>query len=194
LNVKKTIRTLLPALSLVGALAVYADTAPAPDDSFRVTLPTGYGAFTKQAQVAPSPEGEIKTTNWISKSADGSAVIVTRSEMPGKILDPQKFFDSTRESLLKSLSATLESEERAENGASAHLLFRSPAAFFRSRFEVRDNHFYQLLYVGRSAEARTGADAAQLFDSFAIAETPAAQPPAAATPAVEAPAAASTTQ
>ena len=183
----KTLRHFVPALAIVVAVAapavVRADAVPAPDDSFQLTLPEGFAAFTKQAQSATSPEGEINTTNWISKSTDGSAIVVTMSRMPGPILDPAKLMDSTRESLLKSLSATLENEERAEKGSS--LLFKSAGAFFRSRFEVRDDRFYQLLYVARSDEGRTTPAAAQVFDSFAVAETaaPAETAPAAAAPA-----------
>ncbi|HEX6640179.1 MAG TPA: hypothetical protein VF215_03660 [Thermoanaerobaculia bacterium] len=121
-------------------------------------------------QTAKSPEGDIDTTTWVARAPTGEAIVVTMSSMPARILDPQKLITSTRASLLKTLGATLEREEaRPGETPSTRLLFRSDAAFFRARFTVVDDRFYQLLYVGRSEDQRSAAAVAQIFDSFAIA-------------------------
>ncbi|HYC89085.1 MAG TPA: hypothetical protein VEO54_07730 [Thermoanaerobaculia bacterium] len=159
-------------LTLAGAGA-HADNAPVAGDGFTVALPSGYAAFTKQVQTTKAPEGEIETTNWISKAPTGEAVVVTSSRLPGKILDPQKLITSTRESLLKSLNATLESEEpRPGDLPSTRMLFRSDAAFFRARFTVVEDRLYQLLYVGRSEEQRAAPAVSGMFDSFHVTTTP----------------------
>lgn len=151
----------------------FADDAASAHEPFSLSLPAGYGAFTQQVQTAKSPEGDIVTTNWIAKAPTGEAVVVTMSSMPAKILDPQKFIASTRASLLKSLNATLESESAREGAVpSTRLLFRSDSAFFRARFTVIDDRFYQLLYIGRSEEQRTAQPVARIFESFTIADAP----------------------
>src|SRR5688500_2844671 len=99
----KNTRTILLTLSLVAALGALAEGEP-----FTVALPEGYAAFTTQAQKADSPEGEIETRHWLSRAPCGEAVVVTMSRMPGPIENPEKMVSSTRESLLKSLGATLE--------------------------------------------------------------------------------------
>jgi hypothetical protein len=101
--------------------------------------------------------------------------------MPGKILDPAKMIAGTRDALLKSVGGEMESEEKLAGGMSgAGMLFHSKAAFLRSRLIVDGDRLYQLLYVGRTAEQRTGANVAQMFDSFRISTPPVAQatPPA----------------
>jgi hypothetical protein len=169
---------------LVAPLALADQPAATNDNPFTITLPAGYGQFAKQAQTVKSPQGDIQTTNWVSKAPTGEAVVITLSQMPGKILDPEKMIATTRDSLLKSLNATLDSEEKRDAGdASARLLFHSAAAFFRSRFVVDDNRFYPVLYVGRSAEQRDQPAVGQLFESFKVA-APATPAPSAAAPAV----------
>lgn len=154
---------------MTAGVAAHAEDARIPNDVFNLTVPNGYGAFTKQVQTTKSPEGDIETTNWISKAPTGEAVIVTMSRMPGKILDAQKLIASTRESLLQSLGATLESEEaRAGELPSSGLLFHSDAAWFRGRFTVADDRFYQLLYIGRSADQRSAPHVGAMFDSFRL--------------------------
>jgi hypothetical protein len=170
----------LMAVVAMAVLALTANAQNAPAGAFELTLPNGYAEYTTQTQNVASPEGQIETINWISRAKSGEAVIVTRSTMPGKILDPQKLITSTRESLLKSLGATLESEEPREGALpSARILFHSDAAWFRARFTVVDDRLYQLLYVGRSAEQRDAQVVGLMFDTF---EVPAAAP---ATPVVE---------
>ncbi len=162
-------------LLMVAGAGAHADNSPVANDGFTVSLSAGYGEFTKQVQTTKAPEGEIETTNWISRAPTGEAVVVTSSRMPGKILDPQKLIASTRASLLASLNATLESEEpRPGDVPSTRMLFRSDAAYFRARFTVVDDRLYQLLYVGRSADQRAAPTVGKMFDSFRITATPAA--------------------
>lgn len=175
MNIRTGVAIIL-TLVLVGA--VHADEAAmdVQNEAFRITLPAGFAAFTSQAQAVKAAEGTIETTNWISKAPTGEAVVVTVSKMPGKILDPATLMTSTRESLLKSLNATLENEEKVEGEKPAtNLMFRSAsAAFLRSRLVVDGDRLYQLLYVGRSEEQRAAGTVGQLFDSFHI-NTPAVQ-------------------
>lgn len=165
-------------IALAAPLA--AQDAGAKHERFEIALPSGFSAFTHQVQSVDAKDGKIETANWISKAPTGEAVVVTVSKMPGKILDPDKMMDSTRDGLLKSLKATLENEAKVEGDLAARKLeFKSDAAFLRARFAVDEDHFFQLLYVGRNAEQRAGEMVQNLFDSFRV--VPAAT--AAATPA-----------
>lgn len=160
--------------AVISAGAVQAGTVPVQNAAFKLSVPEEYGAFAEQVQKAPSPEGEIETTNWVAKAQSNEAIVVTMSKMPGKILDPETLIESTRASLIKSLGATVENEEVREGDVpSVRLLFRSDAAFFRARFSVIEDRFYQLLYVGRSEEQRNAPAVGEMFESFEITPPPA---------------------
>ena len=171
-------------MTAAGALLLFASVAGAAQvnkDSFGLNLPDGFGEFTSQAQTVNGKDGKIETTTWISKSPTGEAVLVTVSKMPGKILDPEKMIAGTRDALLKSVGGEMESEEKvAGDVPGAGMMFHNKAAFLRSRLIVDGDRLYQLLYVGRTAEQRTGAPVVQMFDSFRISTPPVAQatPPA----------------
>lgn len=162
-NVARVLTVAFAALML----ASVAGADQITNEAFGINLPTGFGAFTKQAQ--PVGEKKIETINWISKSPTGEAVVVTVSKLPGKILDPTKMMASTRDGLLKSLNATIESDEKiAGDMPSEHLTFHNAAAFLRSRLVVNNDRLVQLLYVGRSADQRALPGVAEMFDSFHI--------------------------
>jgi hypothetical protein len=168
------------ALFLV-TVAVHAeDAGQVTNEFFSITLPAGFAQFASQQQTSKAADGgDITTTNWVSKAPTGEAVVVTVSKMPGKILDPEKLMASTRDSLIKSLNATLESEEKIEGEMPAtRLTFKSnSAAFLSSRLVVSEDRLYQVLYVGRSEEQRSAPATAQVFESFKVVaapETPAA--------------------
>ncbi len=165
-----------------------ADSTPVQNDAFSLTLPAGFAAFAQSSQTATTPDGTITTTNWVSKAPTGDAIIVTVSKMPKKILDADKLFTGTRDSLLKSLKATLDSEEKiAGDIPASSLLFHNDNAFLRARLAVNSETFYQVLYVGRTAEQRALPFVGQMFDSFHItAPAAAAAAPAAAAPAASA--------
>lgn len=166
----------------LGAGTAMADgETPVSNESFSVTLPVGFGQFTSQTQKSKAPDGgEIETTNYVSKSPTGEAVVVTVSRMPAKVLDPQKLMNSTRDTLISSLKATLESEQKVEGELpSVELLFHGQSAnppYLRSRLAVQDDRFFQILYVGRNEAQRALPSVARLFESFQVA--PAAAPAA----------------
>ncbi|HEV7241646.1 MAG TPA: hypothetical protein VGQ36_20610 [Thermoanaerobaculia bacterium] len=156
-------------------LSMAAMAAPVKTNAFSITLPDGFGEFTKQDQKTDSPEGKIETTNWISKAPTGEAVVITVSTMPAPITDADKAIAGMRDALLKSLSATLESENKGE------LVFKGSGAFLRSKLLVDGNRMLQVLYVGRSEEQRSAAGVGEIFQSFHVAEAPAAEPASATT-------------
>lgn len=173
-----TIAARAMAVLLFAGAAQVATAQHVEDGAFSITLPEGYSKFTKQVQKA----GEITATNWISKAPTGEAVVVTMSQMTGKILEPETMMESTRDSLLKSLSATLEKEQADAVETEALYFFRSPQAVFESRLVVDEDRLFQLLYVGRSDEQRNAPAVAQLFQSFEVAKTAPAEAAPAATP------------
>jgi hypothetical protein len=170
-------KTLFSTVAAV-LFAVTASAGPVKTDAFSITLPEGFGEFATQAQKTDSPEGKIDTTNWISKAPTGEAVVITVSTMPAPITDATKAMDGMRESLLKSLNATLESEEKIEDGKAANLLFKSAGAFLRSKLVVDGNRMMQVLYVGRSEEQRSATAVGELFQSFQAEAKPAESAPA----------------
>jgi hypothetical protein len=176
---KKTVLTAVAAILFAAA----ATAGPVKTDAFSITLPEGFGEFASQGQKTDSPEGKIETTNWISKAPTGEAVVVTVSMMPAPITDASKAMNGMRDSLLKSLNATLESEEKIDEGKAANLLFKSAGAFLRSKLLVDGSRMIQVLYVGRSEEQRNAAPIGELFQSFSAA---AAEAPAEAAPATTA--------
>lgn len=161
------------AFAFVSTLALAADPTPVSNGSFEITLPAGFAAFEEKTQSSKGEEGTIETHNWISKAPTGEAIVVTVSTMPGKILDPEKLMNSTRDSLLKSLNATVERQEKIEGDVPAtRIFFKSAGAtpvFLRARMAVRGDRMYQVLYVGRSEEQRSSAAVAGAFDSFRLA-------------------------
>lgn len=180
MNRKFLKRAVAAAAVMVAAAVPAMAQSTVQKDSFGITLPAGFAEFTKQVQTAESPDGKVETTNWVSRAAaSGEAVVVTVSRMPGRILDPEKMMDSTRDSLLKSLKATVESEQDLEGEMPATLVqFRSDAAVLQSKLLVDDDRLFQVLYVGRTPEQRAAPAVAQLFSSFRV--VPQTAPPTAA--------------
>lgn len=165
-------------------------TAPAAQaDPFTITLPTGFAPFARQSQSVKTADGKDETiTNWISKAPTGEAIVVTVSKMPGKILDPANTISQTRDSVVKSLKAEVESDNKLTGDfPGEEVLFHSgTAAYLRAKLAVKDDSLYQLLYVGRSTDQRSAPSVEQVFNSFKIAGTQAAAatvPPATATTA-----------
>ena len=138
-------------------------------EPFSINLPTGFGAFATQSQSVDAPDGKIETTNWITKSPSGEAIVITVSKMPGKILSPEKLISSTRDSLIKSLGATLEGEEAVSGTLTgSQMKFKATGAWLSSRVLVDEQNLYQVLYVGRSAEQRELPVVAEMFNSFEV--------------------------
>jgi len=126
------------ALGLTAAflVALSAFATEYRDTSFTVNLPANFGPPTKASASAQN----IETETWFSKAPTGEAVVVSMSKMPSKIADPAKLMDSTRDSLLKSVNGTLESEQTIAGDMPSRLLvFRSGSAFLRSRLFVNND-------------------------------------------------------
>ena len=171
---KALLRVAVAGAVVLVAAGAFADQVT--NDAFSVTLPTGFGAFTKQTQTVDGKEGKIETTNYISKSPTGEAVVVTVSKMPGKILNPTQMIDGTRDALLKSLNATVDNETKLPGDMPAKVIaFHSANAFLQSQLAVNNDLLYQLLYVGRSAEQRSNASVSTMFQSFHV-NAPAPRP------------------
>lgn len=161
----RTARILLFVLAAT-LVAGLAGAAVVNTSSFAVTLPDAYSAPVKSSAM----KDNITTDTWLSKAPTGEAVVVSVSTMPAKIADPVKLMDSTRDSLIKSVNGTLESEQPlAADMPSRRLVFSSNGkAFLRSRLVVNGDRLYQLLYVGRSEQERNAPAVAALFDSFKV--------------------------
>src|SRR5579859_1898731 len=135
LSMQRKGRTFMIRRALIAAVLVFPFTlmAQTTGDPFSVNLPAGFSPFTKSSQVMDSKDGKIATTNWVAKSPDGQAVVVSVSKMPGKILDPAKLVNSTRDGLVKSLHATMDSEQTtADTPPATGLLLHSDAAWVRA--------------------------------------------------------------
>lgn len=161
-----TALALFASLLLAGA----ATAGPVSTDLFSVTIPDAYAA----PAMTTATQNGIATSTWIAKNATtGEAVVVSVSTMPGKIEDPTKVMDSTRDSLLKSVKGTLDSEQTPTGPLPTRdLLFKSGTAFLRSRLVVSGDKLYQLLYVGRTQAERDAPAVGQMFDTFTV-KTPA---------------------
>jgi hypothetical protein len=150
---------------VVLSIAVVAGAGPVTTDLFTVNLPDAYAAPVQSS----ATQNGIATSTWIAKAPTGEAVVISVSTMPAKIADPAKLIDSTRDSLLKSVKGTLDSEQPLTGDMPARdLLFRSGTAFLRSRLIVNGDRLYQLLYVGRTQPERDAPGVGQMFDSFKV--------------------------
>ena len=169
-------RTVVVFIGSVALLLVAVATGAAvvTTDLFTVTLPDAYAAPVQSS----ATQNGIATSTWIAKAPTGEAVVISVSTMPAKITDAAKTMDGTRDSLLKSVKGTLDSEQTIAGPLPERdLLFRSGTAFLRSRLIVNGDKLYQLLYVGRT-EAERGAPAvAQMFDSFKVTSPLPSNPP-----------------
>ena len=156
------------ALLALSLFAAAATAAPVTTDLFTVNLPDAYAA----PVMSTATQNGIATSTWIAKAPTGEAVVISVSTMPGKIEDPAKMIDSTRDSLLKSVKGTLDSEQPLAGPMPGRdLLFKSGTAFLHSRLIVSGNRLYQLLYVGRTQAEREAPAVAQMFDSFKVVTT-----------------------
>ncbi len=172
----------LAVLLTFAAVAAFAQApAPAPtpapsqepskvtNDAFSITLPAGFTAFTNQTKSADSKDGKIDTTTWVAKSTSGAAVIVAMTKMPGKILDPDKMNQSTRDALVKSLNGSIESEQPLSGNVKGEsLLFKSNSApvFARAQLLVSGDRQYQVIFIGHADADRNATPVNAMFDSF----------------------------
>lgn len=167
---KSTVAMLLTAALTLPAAA---SAGVVENEDFAVNLPEGYSDFARQKQTIQSPSGQIDQVTYVSKAADGSAFIVTYGDLSGPITDPDATMDGGRDSLVKSLNATVETEsEREIDGAPGRTFqFSSQGAtpiFARTDLAVTGPRMYQVIFLGFSEEARQNSNVAQFFDSFDI--------------------------
>jgi hypothetical protein len=148
------------------AIAMTASAALAQSDApFSIQLPPGFGEFAKSTHNAQS----IETTSWLSKGAGNAAVVVTVSKFPKKINTPVKLLDSTRDGLLKSTNATLDSDDTVStNPPTRRLVMHSSAAWVRAKLIAKSDMLYQVIFIGRSADAPNAGPVSQMFDGFQI--------------------------
>ena len=163
----RTVVVFIESVALL-LVAVAAGAAVVTTDLFTVTLPDTYAAPVQSS----ATQNGIATSTWIAKAPTGEAVVISVSTMPAKITDAAKAMDGTRDSLLKSVKGTLDSEQTVAGPLPERdLLFRSGTAFLRSRLIVNGDKLYQLLYVGRTEPERGAPAVAQMFDSFKVVTT-----------------------
>jgi hypothetical protein len=167
----KIVRAALAAVLLAGTAAA----ATVNLDGFTVDLPAGFSEFTKQEKAIPTESGSIQNITHVSKSEGGDAIIISYSILGGKILDPEKMMAEGRDSLLKSVSGTADSEAptQLDNHPGLHVSFsaKTPRELYgRTQFGVVDERMYQLIYLTGTADRRTSPEAEQFFNSFNLAE------------------------
>jgi hypothetical protein len=166
MNTKLTLAALL--LAALPSLAVEPILIEKKD--FTITLPPGFAPFTVQTQTTRQKEGTFETTTYISKNPAGDAVVVTETLLPAKVSDPDHLLAGTRDSLLKSLNATLEKEEKiAGDPPRTRLFFHSnatPPVYFESLLTAKGDRLYQVLYITRTPAQRDAAT--PVFDSFRV--------------------------
>lgn len=183
---KTTLATLLTAALI---LPTAASAAVVENADFAVNLPEGYSEFARQTQTVQSPSGQIDQVTYVSKAADGSAFIVTYGDLSGPITDPEAAMDGGRDSLVKSLNASVESESPREIDGNPGRTFQFSSAgetpiFARTDLAVTGPRMYQVIFLGFSEEARQNNNVSQFFDSFDIRYEPETASPAPA-PSVE---------
>jgi hypothetical protein len=164
-------KKMLSLFVMTAAAATFAFSASAAEvhtQAFTIDLPHDFPAFEKKNDVQKAGDGNIETTTWISRSpSTAEAVVIAVSTMPGKILDPQKLFDKTRDALLASLKGTLENDESSSQAVPARrLLMRTPNAFIRARLMTTGARLYQILYVARASEHRSSPEVSNMFASL----------------------------
>lgn len=180
-------------LMILGALALapaYAGTVQ--KGSFSIAIPDGFSEFAKQEQTVKSASGDIKQVTYVSKGTQGDAVIVTYGAMPGPIQDPMAAMAGGRDSLLKSLGATVGSQKEVQidghPGMTVEYSATSPRPIFaRTDFVVEGARLYQVIFLGATPESVVSPEVQSMFGSFnlneeaiATADAPKAEAPQAA--------------
>ena len=163
-------RTAVPLLLVLFAV-MPATAATVEEESFRIDLPEGFEKFKKQAQKVKSENGDIEQVTYISKDGEGDIVIVTYGQMPGVILDPEATMDSGRESLVKSLNATLAGQREIEIDGKPGISFEYSAdkprvIFARTDLVVAGPRLYQVIYLTQTVDSLREDETEEIFTSF----------------------------
>lgn len=161
-------------LLIVGVLALPFSAAAQSqaDEEFVLELPEGFSEFQRTEQTVPTPSGPITQVTYLSKSDQG-AFIVTYSDVNDQITDPGAMMESGRDSLLKSINASLEDEQEISLDGQPGMSFRYKAdqprpVYARTDLVVVGPRMYQVIFLGFTEEARDRADVASSFSSFRV--------------------------
>lgn len=160
--------SLWAVLGAVTALTAAMAGTAVNEKTFSLTLPDGYGAFTKQVQK------DQKVTTYVSKGEDGGVIIVSHALMaPTEDIDA--YLAKERDSLIKSLKATLGPQQQRRIDGKDGLSFRyfiqgAQPMFGRTDLVVADPRLYQVIYLAGSEEAVGSAAVNQMFGSFDLKE------------------------
>lgn len=149
------------------------------EEEFSIELPSLCGQAQMQKQQVDAPSGPIDVVTYVARGEDGSACIVTYSELSGPITDAAATIDSGRDSLLTQLNVQLERESHIDvngfEGRSFQFSTSDPRPVFgRADMVVADDRLYQVIYIGYTTDARNAVEASTLFGSLDI-EAPEAQ-------------------
>lgn len=145
--------------------------------SFTIDMPDYFGEFAKQEQKIQSADGPIIQTTYVAKAPSGEAVIVTYGAMSGKILNPDAMIDSARDSLMKSLKTSVNTENKFQSdGRPARTVFYSASAprpmFGRTDFVIDGKRMFQVIYVGGAKEGLEAQATNDMFSSFHVKAEP----------------------
>lgn len=163
-------------LMILGALALTPSFAGTVEKgSFSIAIPDGFSEFARQEQTVKSASGDIKQVTYVSKGTEGDAVIVTYGAMPGPIQDPAAAMAGGRDSLLKSLGATVGSQKDVQidghPGMTVEYSATSPRPIFaRTDLVVAGARLYQVIYLGATPEAVVSPEVQAMFGSFTLNE------------------------
>jgi len=177
----KKIAALVAGATLLSGAAV-AETVR--NDEFRLTFPNWCGGVQKQEQKVGTPSGDqLNVVTYKAAAENGAPCILSYSEFPGVITDPESTMDNGRDEFLRSLGipAKIENQKDVKVNGQPGLSFRFSAdqprpIFGRTDLVVSGNRLYHLIFVGFSAEQRTEAESSEFFRSFFV-EAPAAAAP-----------------
>ena len=155
------------AVLALATVSLWAAT-PVKEDSFAIVLPDGFQQFAKQTQ------NGAKVTTYVSKNEKGEIVIVSHALMaPTEDLDA--YLAKEKNSLVKSLKATLESEQAIEidgqKGISFNYAIQGARPMFgRTDMVVANPRLYQVIYLTAEQASVGGANVVEMFSSFDLNE------------------------
>lgn len=163
--------TLLAAVLLL--VVPVATAEQLSEEEFSIELPSLCGAAQMQKQQVDAPSGPIDVVTYVARGEDGSACIVTYSELSGPITDAEGTIDSGRDSLLQQLNVQLERENQIDvNGFEGRSFLFTTAeprpVFGRADMVVAADRLYQVIYIGYTPDSRDVVESSTLFGSLTI--------------------------
>lgn len=137
---------------------------PVKEDSFAIVLPDGFQKFAKQVQSGK------KVTTYVSKNDKGEIVIVSHALM-APTEDFKAYLAKEKQSLVKSLKATLESEREVEidghKGISFNYAIQGARPMFgRTDMVISNPRLYQVIYLSGEQASIGEPNVVSMFSSF----------------------------